>query len=75
MNTCNGECLKQCWCKCYNEETDEDYEVCVCGHIKCLIFLIIVVPCVVIQMLGQESIGIKIYFHNIYLSLKTHLKK
>lgn len=32
MNTCNGECLNQCQCECYNEETDEDYEVCVCGH-------------------------------------------
>jgi hypothetical protein len=28
----NGECLTQCECECYNEETDEYNEICVCGH-------------------------------------------
>ncbi len=34
MSLCNGngECLNQCECECYNEETDEYNEVCVCGH-------------------------------------------
>ncbi len=34
MSSCNGngECLTQCECECYNEETDEYNEVCVCGH-------------------------------------------
>lgn len=32
MNICNGKCLRQVWCTCYNEETDEDFEECVCGH-------------------------------------------
>jgi hypothetical protein len=34
MTTCNGngECLEQCWCSCYNEETDEYDEICTCGH-------------------------------------------
>jgi len=34
MSSCNGDgkCLTQCECKCYNEETDEYNEVCVCGH-------------------------------------------
>jgi hypothetical protein len=31
-NTCNGECLIQCGCDCYNEETDTYDDVCVCGH-------------------------------------------
>ena len=34
MSYCNGngECLIQCNCECYNEETDEYNEVCTCGH-------------------------------------------
>lgn len=34
MNTCNenGECLQQVSCSCYNEETDEYFEECVCGY-------------------------------------------
>ena len=28
----NGECLIQCECECYNEETDTYNEVCTCGH-------------------------------------------
>jgi len=32
MSFCNGECLTQCECECYNEETDEYNELCVCGH-------------------------------------------
>ena len=34
MSSCNGngECLIECYCKCYNEETEEYYELCVCGH-------------------------------------------
>ena len=28
----NGNCLKQCECECYKEETDEYLEHCVCGH-------------------------------------------
>lgn len=34
MSNCsgNGECLEQCWCECYDEETDEYYEICSCIH-------------------------------------------
>ncbi len=34
MTSCNGngECLRQCGCECYDSETDEDYEICTCGH-------------------------------------------
>ena len=32
MSSCNGECLKQCFCECYNEETDQYNELCVCVH-------------------------------------------
>jgi hypothetical protein len=34
MSSCegNGECLKQCMCFCYDEETEEYYENCTCGH-------------------------------------------
>jgi len=32
MSSCNGDCLNQCECECYNEETEEYNEVCVCGH-------------------------------------------
>ena len=34
MSSCNGigECLTQCSCECFNEETDTYNEVCVCGH-------------------------------------------
>ena len=34
MASCNGngECLTQCECECYNEETDEYNEICCCGH-------------------------------------------
>jgi len=34
MTSCNGngECLIQCSCECYNEETDEYNKVCSCGH-------------------------------------------
>jgi len=34
MSYCNknGECLIQCECQCYNEETNEYNQVCVCGH-------------------------------------------
>ena len=34
MSSCNGtgECLIQCECECYNEETYEYNELCVCGH-------------------------------------------
>lgn len=34
MTSCkgNGECLTQCECECYNEETEEYDEICVCGH-------------------------------------------
>ena len=34
MSFCNGngECVLQCYCNCYNEETDEYDEICVCGH-------------------------------------------
>jgi len=34
MSTCNGngECLIQCECECYDKETDEVLELCVCGH-------------------------------------------
>ena len=34
MTICNGngECLTQCECQCYNEETDKYNELCVCGH-------------------------------------------
>ena len=34
MNSCkgNGECLFQCECECYNEQTGEYDEICICGH-------------------------------------------
>ena len=34
MSLCNGdgECLIQCDCECFNEETEEYNELCVCGH-------------------------------------------
>ena len=34
MSSCkgNGECFRQCYCVCYNEDTDEDHLVCTCGH-------------------------------------------
>jgi hypothetical protein len=34
MTECNGngECLFQCECECYNEETEEYNEECICGH-------------------------------------------
>ena len=34
MTSCNGngECLMQCDCECFNKETDEYDEICVCGH-------------------------------------------
>jgi len=34
MTSCGGDgtCLKQCFCECYNEDTNEDNEICVCGH-------------------------------------------
>lgn len=34
MSNCEGKgtCYEHCSCECYNAETDEDYEVCSCGH-------------------------------------------
>jgi hypothetical protein len=34
MANCQGDgsCYKYCECECYDAETDEDYEVCACGH-------------------------------------------
>ena len=34
MTSCkgNGECLRQCYCECFNEDTYEYYETCTCGH-------------------------------------------
>jgi hypothetical protein len=34
MNSCNknGECLIQCECECYNEQTGEYNELCTCSH-------------------------------------------
>ena len=34
MISCNGdgECLVQCECECFNENTGEYAEICVCGH-------------------------------------------
>ena len=34
MANCQGDgsCYKYCECECYDAETDEDYEVCSCGH-------------------------------------------
>jgi hypothetical protein len=34
MTSCDrtGECLIQCECECYNEETYEQNEICSCGH-------------------------------------------
>ena len=34
MTSCNknGECLIQCECECYNEETNKYNNVCTCGH-------------------------------------------
>ena len=34
MANCQGDgsCYKDCLCYCYDSETDEDYEVCSCGH-------------------------------------------
>jgi len=28
----DGECLKQCYCECYNEDIDKYDEICTCGH-------------------------------------------
>ena len=28
----NGLCFKECFCICYDEVTDVDYDVCICGH-------------------------------------------
>jgi len=34
MKSCNknGECLIQCECECYNENTNIYYKKCICGH-------------------------------------------
>ena len=32
MTSCNGDCLIQCECECYNEETGKQNELCMCGH-------------------------------------------
>jgi hypothetical protein len=34
MSNCEGKgtCYEHCACECYDAETDEDYEVCSCGH-------------------------------------------
>lgn len=28
----NGFCLQQCACDCYDEQTDQRLEICICGH-------------------------------------------
>jgi len=34
MSDCDGSgfCLETCFCRCYDEDTGEDFEVCTCGH-------------------------------------------
>lgn len=32
MQPCNGQCLKQCICDCYDDETETYAEICTCGH-------------------------------------------
>lgn len=32
MQPCNGNCLNQCVCDCYDEETEVYDEICTCGH-------------------------------------------
>lgn len=32
MTKCNGECLIQCDCECYDEKIDIYFDICVCGH-------------------------------------------
>jgi hypothetical protein len=30
--TGDGRCFTQCYCICYNKDTDEDHPICICGH-------------------------------------------